>query len=114
MRNLINSISNLKFGNFEINVTRKLRNAKIESVKNLTINELRFFLCIAAQSWKVKKIDWTLSKEHNIEFHKQLETNGLYKIKSIDNDNVDGELTKNGIELYDAIIQVLFESIGND
>ena len=111
IKELLHKLSIIKVGSFEIQIKEKLRSAKIDSVYNLTSHELKFFLAIASQSWKVKSINWGLSESDNIDLHKKLELNGLYKIIKTNGGNVDGTMTKEGIELYDVIIEVIHNNI---
>ena len=93
-------------------VSQKLKSAKIKSMYDLNITEFKFFMAISAQSWKVDKIDWKLDCKENMELHKKLEKNGLIKnVKMINNKNISADLTDDGIELYDAIVKVMHFNI---
>ena len=114
---MIKNISDIRFGNFALRLRRrmKLSDEMFLKIKNLNSTDLKFFFIVASQSWKIKKGDWKIKIDENIELHKKLEAVGFIKINNLDSakkdNNIDTTLTATGEEFYNELSSLVSESI---
>ena len=111
---ILSDLGAIGFGSFSLQLRRRISKStdpeQYARIRQLSSFDLKFFLAIASQSWRIERITWKMDTEESLRCHEKLEAAGLIKISERD-PPVTSTLTQFGEEFYSELTSLIAESI---